>query len=257
MVGCSLARHVIIFIRNTSFTSNYGYGESAGAIGTDRATSLTISSSLFEENHSRLDGGAIHIQEGFKTVLSCCNFTRNQAYSGGGGAIALSKSDLKVTNVAFQNNSAAIVGGGAIKAKGNSTMNITDSNFSGNKIIYPGNGGAIWASNYLKVYLRNVTFTENFPNGRGGVVYIERNTILELNDSYIYNNYNNNFGGGVFVDSNSFFIAYNSTFKGNKAAQGACLYVVQGEAYFENCLFNGNGLIGGTLVCRSHLCTGC
>lgn len=165
-----------IFRDNTS-------GWNGGAIAVRDDSYLTISSSLFDGNISRDEGGAVMGYsdiEGMEILNS--TFTNNLTLSDEGGAIFFTGqngADFTVSNSRFTDNSSGYEGG-AIYARlrgnsstGTSLMAVTKSTFTGN--MADADGGAInhdvsGSDDYALLTITDSTFTRNEANSDGGAV---------------------------------------------------------------------------------------
>ncbi|WP_323736131.1 Ig-like domain repeat protein [Methanosphaera sp. ISO3-F5] len=208
----------IITINNTTFKSNFAYGD-GGVIYINNPTNLTISNSIFEGNKA------------------------NDEYLSQGGAIYQSNSGkstpffLTIENTNFTSNFAFYMGGSIFSNANNVIIN--DSSFYDNSVtdLEESYGGALYVN---VVELNNCNFTENRASGAGGAIIYDFN--LTANDCNFTNNtassggaiaspfyryffYKDADGNAIYDDS--LLIGYtninNSKFVNNKAEKGAVL----------------------------------
>lgn len=133
----------IITINNTTFKSNFAYGD-GGVIYINNPTNLTISNSIFEGNKA------------------------NDEYLSQGGAIYQSNSGkstpffLTIENTNFTSNFAFYMGGSIFSNANNVIIN--DSSFYDNSVtdLEESYGGALYVN---VVELNNCNFTENRASG--------------------------------------------------------------------------------------------
>ena len=106
---------------HTKFIKNYG--RSGCAILLDRSVNSVIIHSIFDENKSELNGGALILKylKGFS--MSYCLFVRNSAAISG-GAIQSTIGAIRITRCTLLNNS-AVAAGGAISQDGNKRSKLT------------------------------------------------------------------------------------------------------------------------------------
>lgn len=177
-------------ITDCTFDSNTvpDYG---GAIYVDPVATLTISGTIFTDNHSGYAGGAIN-NEGTLNVADC-TFTGNSA--GNFGGAIYNGGTLTVTDSTFTSNSGPYAG--AIRNQ-EGTVTITDCIFTSNSASQ--NGGAINSMGSMAtVTILGCTFTGNTAQNGGSIVNWVANT-LTVNYSRFYNNIANQ-GSAIYCIS--------------------------------------------------------
>ncbi len=146
-------------------------------------------------NNSSTSSGSVIISDYFyegrisRDVMNLdrARFTGNKS-DGGGGAIALSWSDIFADRAEFSSNSAGRIGGGALGLAQNSTAQIQNANFRFNRAggatsLAPVHGGAVYVQN-SDLYAKGTSFVGNSATGYGGAIYVDANDgggyVLEL-----------------------------------------------------------------------------
>ena len=135
-------------IRNCEFKSNVAGGSDGGAINTDR---MEITDSLFVDNYSKDDGGAI-FNAGSAARIANCYFIGNSADGAGGAIYFCVQAASLVENCVFVGNDSP--SGGAIYCFWHKTcqpeiVNCTISNNTGGSGIYCASGGQPKISNTI------------------------------------------------------------------------------------------------------------
>jgi len=245
----------VIFRGNYSETAYggaiYSYGILANTYPASGDTSLqsipsTIQNSTFENNHSLMDGGAIHNYCGTLNIVDS-SFTGNYSESHSGGAIGnygvLGNYDTNtgystyesiistIQNSTFEDNHSGADGGAIYNDSG--TLNIDNVIFRGN-YSENGSGGAIY--NYgalsntdpntgysiitsITSTIQNSTFENNHSGADGGAIYNDSGT-LNISDSTFTENYSESGQGGAISNSGGALNISGSTFTGNYSAIG-------------------------------------
>lgn len=220
---------------DSEFDSNNAFGH-AGAIYVDSSASLRVTGTLFENNSSSDDGGAI-FNTGNLTVEDSA-FKLNQA-SDDGSAIS-SISSASITSSTFSDNT-TIFGAGTVINRGNldlstsyfygnyagssggavhnnATANITDSTFEDNGSgTY---GGAIGGSTGGNTTVKNSTFLTNESTTEGGAIALFGPTTLSVTFSTFRQNVALTTSGAIYVDSGNGTVQ-NSIFDNNTSASAA------------------------------------
>jgi predicted outer membrane repeat protein len=149
---------------NLTLTNAGTFGENGGAIGSADYTTTTInvSNSTFTNNRSE-SGGAIRAST---VTISKSVFANNSASINGG---AISGGNVTISNSTFTNNYGVIFGG----AITSSNLMISNSTFTDN---YTDNwGGAIWGTGNLTIV--DSLFANNYTtlgaNGVGAAIYFD------------------------------------------------------------------------------------
>ncbi len=143
---------------------------------------------------------------------------------------------MNLINVAFVGNQATY---GAGIYNGNyvnwtNRLNLTNTTMSGNKgIVFAkgfSTGGAIFNSDYGKIYLVNSNITQNTSMFTGGIAsYSKNNTLIQIKNTILAGNIDDNHIGDCSgtIQSLGGNIINNST--GNKAIGYACGFVASGS----------------------------
>ena len=163
-----------IFLNNTAF--NFG-----GAIACDSKSSpkVTVKRSKFIHDSSiNGAGGAIYLKS---AIFSGEDLNISSCSAAIGGAFALLKSDIKLTNVNAFNNSAKYDGGVIYQMYGNLTL--TDSVFIENNAQ---NGGALFIYNSSSGSVEHNSFINNSAEFLAGAFYSLYNG-LKINNTYLNN----------------------------------------------------------------------
>ena len=250
-----------ISITGTTFDNNIA-DSVGGALSstTTQTASTNISNSVFTNNHSVYDGGAIGNYSGLK--LENCLFEGNTAQLAfdaqkgwttpvtdntavGGGAISLgavsTSSVASISGTTFKNNTSGTNGGAiatrqAIHANNSAAKLDIAATFIGNKAQQ---GGAIYNSFYTDNGLGKGagvtvtgTFSGNEATGKGGAIYndgtLDKNStkpsggVMTITDATFDGN-KADFGGAIF---NSGTLTVNDgSFEGNTATKsGGAIY---------------------------------
>jgi len=189
-------------------------------------------------NLSTGKGGGID-NEGTLTVTNS-TFSRNVAYSIGGGIVNGYEKTLTVTNSTFSGNGAG--SGGGISNFG--TVTITNSTFSGNDRegdnFFTAFGGGIWSNGTLIV--TNSTFSGNGADFGGS---IENEGTLTVTSSTFSQNVAHSAGGGIA--NGGTLTVTNSTFSSNGAVFGGGIEN-EGALTVTNSTFSSNSAnFGGSI----------
>ena len=267
-----------ISITGTTFDNNIA-DSVGGALSstTTQTASTNISNSVFTNNHSVYDGGAIGNYSGLK--LENCLFEGNTAQLAfdaqkgwttpvtdntavGGGAISLgavsTSSVASISGTTFKNNTSGTNGGAiatrqAIHANNSAAKLDIAATFIGNKAQQ---GGAIYNSFYTDNGLGKGagvtvtgTFSVNEATGKGGAIYndgtLDQNStkpsggIMTITDATFDGN-KADFGGAIF---NTGTLTINrGSFEGNtaKSAAGAIYNAAEAELTVDGVTFASN-----------------
>lgn len=186
--------------------------ESAVRMIPDDST-LIVNKCTFENNNSRYDGGAIHLETMKDATITDSTFKNNKAVSGFGGAIVAIpqsndvKNTIKVEGGLFEGNEATKIG----------PMYNDDPG-----TVYKGAGGAIAGAN---LYINNATFKNNSTNDQAGAIFVYNYNESRITDASITN----------------------CTFENNKAKNvgGAIrMFHLGDKSFVKNCKFTDNSSRG-------------
>ena len=206
-------------------------------------TNANITGSTIEGNQATY-GAGVYLNDSPDTAEADCtgshthnitdtNINRNTASILGGGMYVGLKSNVTLTGSTLDGNATTDKTGGqggAIVAYGAGDITLDSTTVMNNNA---GVGGGLFslgiAVSDTHITLRNNTkFTGNTAASGAGI-YLMRssgnNILLELSDSAIDNNTASNLGGGIFAYDGAQINANKASFNGNKAANGAGMYL--------------------------------
>ena len=179
---------VTLKIYNSSFSGNSAaYG---GAISITWNSNLSINMSYFDSNHG-VQGGAINAHRYVVITLIGSSFLTNRATEVGGALDCSHYSIIQIKDVIFKGNCG--YAGGAINVNSNVEMNLTRTTFIHNVAFTDlagsnGNGGAISASESVKLETHNCSFRCNLAAHSGGAISTVYNSHLYVHSSVFKNN---------------------------------------------------------------------
>ena len=197
------------------------------------AGALTVRNSVFLDNHSNEEGGAIFMYPDETLVITGSTFTGNSAGLAGGAVYCYNSLDLVADSTFIENtsgeNESYSLDGGAIYIRGDikdldadGESGLVNNIFSGN--LAKGSGGAVYVNE--KVISSNVsgnTFSDNIARHAGGALYVSR----EFSGSIMSENtFEGNAAGLDNWDGGAFFLdadfengsqMTNNAFSGNTA----------------------------------------
>ena len=176
-----VVEHASISMDNCRFMGNKAEKKVGGAIAIGASAQLKMILFTLEDNTSGTDAGAIYISGGSDAVMFNCTLKGNSA-GVGGGAVGLYNSNLNLSDAILQNNSACMGNGGGILAQDNCIIKISNSLLTNNTSLI--NGGAIHATNKMKLSVHNGTFFSNCADA--GTIMIDRNSTMVLKDSKFF-----------------------------------------------------------------------
>ena len=206
-------------------------------------TNANITGSTIEGNQAK-QGAGVYLNDSPDTAEADCtgshthNITgtkinHNTASSIGGGMYVGTKSNVTLTGSTLDGNASTDKTGGqggAILAYSAGDITLDNTTVTNNDAAA---GGGIYslgtAGSDTHITLRNNTkFTGNTAASGAGI-YLARssgnNILLELSDSAIDNNTASSGGGGIFAYNGVQINANKASFNGNKAANGAGIYL--------------------------------
>jgi hypothetical protein len=182
-------------INQCTFVGNWAFH--GGAVFSDSNGSPTFTNCDFTENAvtgvDNCTGGAVYITNNINTTFINCTFTCNAGNDG--GALAITKSTLVISNCTFSVNTSDAQGG-AIDCGYNSTLTLTNSRFYGNSA----SGGGGLSCSYSNTTVTNCTFIGNSA-GSGGAVKEYFSYSLKLVNCTIAENTAGYYGGGMRTTS--------------------------------------------------------
>ena len=220
-------------------------------------SSLTLKNIILKNGKSNDRGGAIHSNGDL--TLDNCQFINNQAKNFG-GAIAMIKGHLTITNSKFEKNSVQNSGssgyGGALWIF-SSTSKITKTIFKSNTCLskslkshskatkYKFNGGAIFYNKGSSHTLTDCKFIGNKASNHGGVMFVAKSP-LKINKCTFTSNKACYEDGGAISFSGKKLTITNSNFKKNLAYEdGGAIdsYTFNGKKIYitiKNTVFDSN-----------------
>jgi Chlamydia polymorphic membrane protein (Chlamydia_PMP) repeat len=174
------------FIRISKDEENCG-----GCLQIIESRNVIISDTIFRDNYTNAEGGAIEIIESNLTIEH--SIFENNSSNTDGGAIEIIDTNLILNNCTFKNNFASSEGG-AISVL-DSTPDIISSIFEFNSC--GGNGGAVYLSE-SNARMKSVKFMDNTSENEGGGLYIEKSQPKIESCVFSFNNAKNY--GGFYID---------------------------------------------------------
>ncbi len=220
------------FIHNTSLS----YGGGAYAFG-----AAVVSNGLFQDNHcteSACYGGGLLASDAL--TLTSTNFYSNTSRLGGGGLWV--GSGVTVTHAHFENNACAAAGceGGGLY--GSDSVTLTDTQFISNT---SGRGGGVWAGGAVSIsnarFERNTCTNPIYCFGGGLATY----GALTISNAQFVNNASQGDGGGVAAIAE--VVLTDTVFQDNACTVANCLggaLLANYSATVLNSSFNGNQSTG-------------
>ncbi len=221
------------------------------------SSSLTLKNIILKNGKASDRGGAVYSNGDLKIVN--CKFINNQAKNFG-GAIAMIKGHLTISNSKFQKNSVQNSGssgyGGALWIF-SSTSKIKKTIFKSNSCIskslkshskatkYKFNGGVIFYNKGSSHSLSNCKFTGNKASNHGGVMFVARSPLKIDKCTFINNKARYEDGGAISFSGKKLTIT-NSNFKKNLAYEdGGAIdsYTYNGKKIYitiKKTVFNSN-----------------
>lgn len=239
------ANNIESTITDSTFDGNITKKGDGGAIVLDKGT-LSITDSLFNENSSYGDGGAISVYSNGILNIDNVNFIENESTHGMGGAIDVASGGvLNIKNSMFKQNSTfdAEDDGAAIHLDTGTQAKIENTNFINNTGGW--DGGAISNSGYITL-IDNAVFDGNTTEKNGGAIWwgLRFSDDVLLKDSVFKNNYAKKNGGAILFENPDMpFVADNITFESNTSdTVGGAIYLLAPETDFtiKNSNFVGN-----------------
>ena len=254
-----LYRSSSVDIIQCSFTNNdialYGYGGSSYS----GQLLIHIEESIFTNNTSQFEGGAIHFQTTRMFVSISVNqsiFINNTA-SRSGGAIYINIDDLDflMTESTFVQNSADSCGAiNIVTYYDTNVVEINDTIFDSNRAlrVSDSGGGALCITN-TSALISNCSFVDNVAAGAGGAV-VSCNSEVDIDYTVFHNNSAGGDGGVLVTYARpSNYTITQSTFTHNQAGDdGGAIFIGHRGSYvtLDMCTFSDNHAIdrGGAIT---------
>ena len=225
--------HCRLELVNCTFSRNKAIGSVGlgGAISALRQVKVHITSCMFQDNFAQYLGGAIHGGIDVLLQIEDTNFTRNEAFVGGGFGI-MNQVKIGIARCLFEDN-VACEKGGAIFGD-NITLQVHETTFVVNSALY---GGAMYVQAHTQALLTNCRFQNNVAENSGGAIRGQSYITLELHDTNFTSNKASQ--GGVFdiIDQANLLITQ-CVFEDNEAHQrggaisGQSITLYVGESRF-------------------------
>ena len=231
-----------IYVSKSSFTGNYAcYG---GGIVVFADSSLKVDNSFFYNNN------AVSPSEITKAYFVTCNFTSNEA-SSGGAIFGKYNSHIYVSKSSFAGNYACF--GGGIKVIINSSVKVENSTFYENSATGPSAITTSSEGQYKLVLNGTAKPNKQWPYleklCRGGAVYIEGFSYGEISNCLF--DANMALLGGSISLQQSNLIIQGGQFKGNAAGESGALIIsgdsnihIEHSSFIENKSILKYGAIG-------------
>ena len=227
-------------LEDSSFHATNGYGSSA--LQLNQIYVATITSSSFTFNSHDIKVGTI-IDSGFQS-------------SRGGGALAISESNLEIFQSQFIGNTAGL--GGAILVERNSNVAINDSLFDNNSAGscdgFNCYGGALHIDSGSTVTACNNTFFNNTSEFGGGAIAVFQSTYVDIQNVFHHNRAYYYRRGGIVYEFISGIVSHCSSngIGGNGAAifaQNNSQITLVNSLFSENFAENNGGVISSFFNC--------
>lgn len=225
----------------------------SGAMVTSAGT-LEMQNVLVKNAVNSGTGGAVYLTGGSFTSVGC-NYTNNQAKSG--GAIGILKSGsaaLTITGGSFTGNTATLYGG-AINMPDKNTLTVTGTTFTNNKVTTAAanrGGGAVYAAN-ATANMEECVFTENTAAGDagsvGGAVCFYAAGATKRDCEIINCTFTKNsapVGGAVAVSNNTT----------DRTGKGPATITMTGCTFTENVVATNGGAVAFVQDCAFMACFG-
>jgi hypothetical protein len=226
--GIGNAGNGSVTIVSSVIEDNYSAGQGGGFADENNQGALTVLNSLFLNNSAFGNGGGIE-EGGSGTTITNSVLVGNATQADGGG-LFVAGGAATVTNTRFSANEAN--NGGAIEDQA-ATLTVTASLFETNRAVgtnggMGGSGGGIDAQSGVtsltisnSLFRNNAAVNANANTGGGGILQLVGN--LTVTNSQFTGNTTSSFGGGVNFGGTTATIS-GSTFNNNQAARGGGLF---------------------------------
>ncbi|WP_230467561.1 hypothetical protein [Lujinxingia vulgaris] len=220
---------------------------------------LNTYDSLFVDNSSTDDGGAIY-QNASPALVTNTRFLNNHsARSGGAIASSTQAYRLRIIKSEFTGNS-ALDDGGALFYQSDERIYVSASTFTQNTSL-SGAGGALFLSEHASTYsqIRDSLFQANSADTLGGATYLGKDTLIS--NSTFADNTATDEGGAIYFDypvvasdKTALYELEYSTFSHNTAPNGSALAAACTGSYYDHRVdYLANIFVGNDSLRR---CTG-
>ena len=260
--------HLLVRGYHTTNHSDQQDGSSLGSGGAIFAwgeCQILVRNCIIKDNSAQYVGGAIVTALNVKLDIEETTFVGNKALYDGGAIDVQQQAQLRITNCVFGDNVSQQVLGGVICGGGNITLDIQETTFVGNKALRQGGaisvqqqaqlriincvfddnvsqlGGAIFGgNNNITLDIHDTTFLGN-KAFQGGALNVDHQAQLRITNCVFDENVSEQLGGAICVGPNIILDIQETTFVGNKAAQGGAIDVDhQVHIRITNCIFDNN-----------------
>ena len=237
--GLSLHNAKFTVLKRVTFSRNIAVRNGGATYATSYSTIIFLGNTLFSNNSADVNGGAMSINEGARTLFmntEVAEFFGNNAKSGGGGLDVRSSSMLEFKcNVAFTHNSARE--GGALNVALSSTCVFK----RGSEAIFTDNrakssGGSInifMLSNIISHSLLNIS--SSHAGRAGGGIALKEAEIFLHGRTFLEDNEADTFGGAIVLEYSNLNFHGSSVMARNIAHYGGALHAMN-----SNIAFSGN-----------------
>lgn len=198
-----------VFFRNVA-TQNGG-----GVYG-DRATSLDLENTNFEQNNAT-EGGGLYANDVATVTVATSDFLFNQA-SGDGGAIHIDGGDLHtLTTLTLEQNTAEHGGAVWVTRSDSVSLDWVDAYNNTARV----DGGAVFLGDNIETHLSRGIFIGNSAVDSGGAWYEDNTALASLFEASVFYANEAELGGGIWLSNTLDADLINNTFVANSATTTA------------------------------------
>ena len=174
------------------------------------------------------DGGGILLATNHvDATLIHCRFIGNVALSGGAiGITGMGNSNLKISNCVFTRNTAYSVGGGIY------ALQVSHANMSENAFILnnaSATGGGAYISKGVSIVFSGCNLEGNIAGQGGGLVVSYVADLRIISNMFLCNEATAGYGSAVTASSSSGMVIHSNVLNGNTAAQAGAVYWETGD----------------------------
>lgn len=183
-----------------------------GAVSLSRST-VSLSNCVFQDNQAQTLAGALRIHTEMEVELHNCQFLRNRAIAGNGGAIHSEQNSMQIFDSVFDGNQA--VEGAAVFM-----LHPIDALIQNNLVFNnrAASGAGIQASGG-RVYLANNTIRHNVASSFGGGLVLTDGAFGEVDSNLVHDNSAGIDGGGIVVQYNATGLLSNNVIRANQTSE--------------------------------------
>lgn len=183
-----------------------------GAVSLSRST-VSLSNCVFQDNQAQTLGGALRIHTEMDIELRHCQFLRNRAIAGNGGAVHGEQNSVHIFDSIFDSNEA--VEGAAVFLLRPINALIQNSVVFNNQAA---SGAGIQTSGG-RVRLANNTIRHNVASDFGGGLVLTDDAYGEVDSNLVHDNSAGIDGGGIVVQYNSTGLLSNNVIRANQTSE--------------------------------------